>query len=115
MVKSKTDNTPWSQIMPTHVDIPREIKFEVGELSEEDQLKEDKEIDLKNERIKKGKMLKENYRQSNKVYELPENQEEIERLMLEEEFNVTQENLTIVNEISNYIIEENETSLGKRT
>ena len=84
-------------------------------LSEEDQLKEDKETELKNERIKKGKKLKESYKKSNKVYELPENQEEIERLMLEEEFNVTQENLTIVNETSNIIIEENETSLGKRT
>ena len=34
--------------------------------------------------------------------------------MMEEEFNVTQENLTIINETNNFIMEENETSLGKR-
>ena len=43
LVKKKSDQTPWSKISPTHVEIDKNIKFDVGEISEEDAIIENKE------------------------------------------------------------------------
>ena len=61
-------------------------------------------------------MQQENYRKSNHNYEMPDNMEEIERIMMEEDFNITEDNLTIHNNSNsnNYMHEDNEMSINKR-
>ena len=116
LVKNKKDNTPWSKISPTFVNIDSKIKYEVGQLSEEDELIEIKEQEIKRERQKRSKIQQENFKQSNRNYKLPDNMAEIERLMLEEDFNISEDNLTIPinNESNQMITENNEISINKR-
>ena len=61
-------------------------------------------------------MQQDNFRQSNRNYEMPENMEEFERLMMAEDFNISEDNLTILNNsnTNNYIKEDNENSINKR-
>ena len=50
------------------------------------------------------------------MFDLPDNMEEIERIMMAEDFNITEDNLTILNNSNsnNYIREDNENSINKR-
>ena len=116
LVKKKTDQTPWSKISPTFVDIDKDIDFDVGEISEEDKIVEDKEYENRRERIKRSKIQQTNFRQNNRVFDLPDNLEEIERLIMTEDFNITEADLTIQNNSNsnNYMMEDNDDSINKR-
>ena len=61
-------------------------------------------------------MQQENFRQNNRNYELPDNMEEIERLMMAEDFNITEDNLRILNNSNsnNFMREDNDNSINKR-
>ena len=65
--------------------------------------------------LKKSKIQQTNFRQII-VFDLPDNLEEIERLIMAEDFNITEANLTIQNNSNsnNYMMEDNDDSINKR-